>query len=258
MRTDMRAICAGFLGFVTLAALTPGAPHGQHAPTWARKGVDFRAACGDNDRKQCRPLRIPSPDGWSSVEVSYETDSKYPGLEFAALRVISEGRNLGQVLPVGTVENEIVWSPDSAAFFINGNSNGNGDYHVAVHQLNDSNLGPGRITKEVEEDMVRSFPPCRSKDLSVKDCTALLRDPGGYIGTAGLDWIGGSSEMVVMAEVTCSSSMGGIMCQVLGYEISVPSGKIMRRMEAKAFARRWQRSMEWKFHIPDPPEFSDK
>lgn len=45
------------------------------------------------------------------------------------------------------------------------------------------------------------------------------------------------------------------MCQVLGYEIEVPSGRILRRMQPKEFARRWQHSMAWKFNDPGPPEF---
>ncbi len=51
--------------------------------------------------------------------------------------------------------------------------------------------------------------------------------------------------------------MGGIDCQVLGYEIEVPSGKILRRMESKEFARRWQHSMAWKFEDPGPAEFKE-
>jgi hypothetical protein len=50
--------------------------------------------------------------------------------------------------------------------------------------------------------------------------------------------------------------MGGIMCQVMGYEVSVPGGTIARRMEASEFARRWQPSMAWKFNIPDLPEYA--
>ena len=49
----------------------------------------------------------------------------------------------------------------------------------------------------------------------------------------GIDWIHGSSGVVVMAEVPCSTYMGGVMCQVLGYELSMPSGKIVRRMEPR-------------------------
>jgi hypothetical protein len=64
--------------------------------------------------------------------------------------------------------------------------------------------------------------------------------------------------MVVMTEIPCSSRFGGIMCQILGYEIEVPSGEILRRMEPKEFERRWQHSMAWKFWIPDPPELRTK
>jgi hypothetical protein len=57
-----------------------------------------------------------------------------------------------------------------------------------------------------------------------------------------------------MAEMNESSIVGGILSQVLGYEVEIPSGKILRRMEAKEFAELWQHSMAWKFEIPDPPE----
>jgi hypothetical protein len=50
--------------------------------------------------------------------------------------------------------------------------------------------------------------------------------------------------------------MGGIMCQVLGYEVDAKSGKILRRMEAKEFAKSWQHSMAWKFRIPERPTFA--
>lgn len=225
-------------------------------PTWAKKGTTFRVGCS-RPFKECRPLRIPSPDGKSIVEISYNTTPDYPDIEVAVLRVTTLGKDVGEVEPVGSVESELTWSPDSKAFFINGNNNGNTDYHVAVHVLDDPHLGPGYIAREVEQDMVRSFPPCRAKD-PIDSCAKLEASPEDYIGTAGIDWLGNSSEMVVMAEVTCSSSVGGIMCQVLGYEVEVPSGKILRRMEPKAFARRWQHSMAWRFRDPGPPEFKDK
>ena len=52
--------------------------------------------------------------------------------------------------------------------------------------------------------------------------------------------------------------MGGIPGQALGYEIEIPTGKILDRMGAEEFAERWQHSMAWKFDIPDPPEYSAK
>src|ERR1035438_1853508 len=224
--------------------------------TWSKKGVTFPVGC-NRPFKDCKPLRLPSPDAKSVVEISYNTTPDYPDTEVASLHVTTLGKDVGEVEPVGSVESELTWSPDSKAFFVNGSNNGNTDYHVAVHLLDDPHLGPGYITREVAQDMVRSFPPCRAKN-PIHNCAELEANPEDYIGTAGIDWAGNSSEMVVMAEVTCSSSVGGIMCQVLGYEVEVPSGKILRRMRPKEFTRRWQHSMAWKFNDPRPAEFKDK
>jgi hypothetical protein len=240
----------------TIFFLVSAASLAADKPIWAKKGVTFSVGCS-GPFKGCRAFRVPSPDGKNAVEITYQATPDYPDIEVASLRVTKLGRNIGDVGPVASVQDELTWSPDSKAFFINGNNNANGWDLVAVHLLDDPGLGPGDITREVEQDMVRSFPPCQAKDPR-DDCAALAAKPDDYIGVVGLDWIGNSSRIVVMAEVPCSSSMGGIMCQVLGYEIDVPSGKILRRMEAKEFARRWQRSMAWKFHIPDPPEYESK
>jgi hypothetical protein len=239
------------LAVVSLAKPTP------NKPIWAKKGVTFSVACNGRPFDGCRPLRIASPDGNSAVETSYDTTPDYPDIEVARLRVLTLGKYVGEVQPVGSVDSELTWSPDSKAFFINGNDNANGDDHLAVHLLSDPALGPGYITRDVVQDMARSFPPCEAKD-PINICAELAADPAGYIGVAAVDWIRGSSEIVVMAEVPCSSSMGGIMCQTLGYEVEVPSGKIMRRMEAKEFATRWQHSMAWKFEDIGSPEFQTK
>jgi hypothetical protein len=245
--------CAGLVTFV----LVSFASTRPNKTIWAKKGVTFSVGCATRPFVDCRPLRIPSPDGKSAIEVSYDTTPDYPDLEVARLRVTAVGKYVGEVEPVGSVESELTWSPDSKAFFINGNDNANGDDHLAVHLLSDPALGPRYITRDVVQDMARSFPPCEAKD-PINICAELAADPDGYIGVSALDWIHDSSEIVVMAEVPCSSSMGGIMCQVLGYEVQVPSGKILRRMEAKEFARRWQHSMAWKFEDIGPPEFQTK
>jgi hypothetical protein len=237
-------------------ALVSAAKSNANNPVWAKKGTAFLPGCSRPFRR-CRPLAIPSPDGSSAVEITYNASSDYPDIEIATLRVTMFGRNIGQVQPVASVEDEITWSPDSKAFFMNGNENANGWEHVAVHILDEPNLGPGYITRAVEQDMVRSFPPCQATN-PIDNCSELAAKPEDYIGVVGLDWIGDSSRIVVMAEVPCSSSMGGITCQVLGYEIEVPSGRILHRMEPKEFARRWQHSMAWKFHDPGPPEFVAK
>jgi hypothetical protein len=253
-----RAIAFTFCGALsaTFGVVSAANPK-PNKPIWAKKGVTFPVTCLNRPFHECRPLRIPSPDGNSSVEISYDTFPDYPEIEVARLRVVTLGKYVGDVKPVGIVDSELSWSPDSTGFFINGNDNGNGDDYLAVHLLNEPALGPGYITRQVEEDMARSFPPCEAKD-PIDTCAKLAADPKSYIAVVGLDWINKSSGIVVMAEVPCSGSMGGIMCQVLGYEIEVPSGNVLRRMEAKEFARRWQHSMAWKFQDIGPAELQTK
>ncbi|HTZ75430.1 MAG TPA: hypothetical protein VMB47_16020 [Candidatus Aquilonibacter sp.] len=174
------------------------------------------------------------------------------------LTVVRDRRPIGTVGVTGTVDDEILWSPNSQALFISGNNNANSDYHFAVYRVSQSKVEVvDDVAQEALQDMVRSFPPCRAKD-PIANCAELAKAPDDYIGTAAIDWLPDSSGIVMMAEVTCSSSMGGIMCETLGYEIEIPSGKILRRMEPKDFAKRWQQSMAWKFQDPGPPEFADK
>jgi len=233
-----------------------GAGLDARGPAWSKKGADFPAACyNEKDWGECKPLQVRSPDGKSVVVVGYKNDPEEQDIKEASVTVFSNGKKLGEVVPVGLVDDEIVWSPDSKAFFITGNSNANAWDAVAVHRIDDPELGPGFVTGEVEKDMARSFPPCRAKYYHPDNCAHLAAHPHEYIGVLGLDWVGGSSGIVVMAEVPCSSYFGGIMCQVLGYEVEVPSGKILKRMEPKEFKRLWQKSMAWKFRIPDAPEY---
>jgi hypothetical protein len=230
----------------------------QKSSRWAKKGTVFPSSCPPFTG--CESLRILSPNGKSAIEVTYKAGVQhvYPlgDIDFreVSLRVTSSGRFLGEIQPVGEAENEITWSPDSKAFFINGSDNSYTENPVAFHYLDDPNLGPGYDTDAVARDMVRSFPPCKVKNPS-ETCGEEAANPKDFINAVGIDWIRGSSRVVVMAEVPCSTYMGGVMCQVLGYELSMPSGKIVRRMEPKEFAQRWQRSMAWTFRIPEPAEF---
>jgi hypothetical protein len=233
----------------------------QNAPIWSKKGVTFPINCLLVE--SCQTLRIPSPDAKNTIQVTYQKSTDYSAgypieVETPSLQVAGPGTHATSAPILVGVDDEIAWSPDSKCFFINSNYNGYADEIVAVHCVNQPNLGPSHVTQQVEQDMARSFPPCKAVFISRDQCTQMVADPGSYLGVVGLDWIHGSSEMVVMAEVPCDSLYGGIMCQVLGYEIAVPSGKILRRMEPKEFAKEWQHSMAWKFRVPDPPEYKPK
>ena len=78
-----------------------------------------------------------------------------------------------------------------------------------------------------------------------------MNDPED-VNVAAVAWTRGSSAIIVMAEMPCSSSrFGGVM-------LDATSGKILRRRQPKEFAREWQPSMAWKFHDPGLPEYKGK
>ena len=60
---------------------------------------------------------------------------------------------------------------------------------------------------------------------------------------------------MVLAQVPCTSNFGGISCQSMGYEVEVPSGKILKRIPPAEFKKEYQKFMEQKYEIPEPPQY---
>jgi hypothetical protein len=60
---------------------------------------------------------------------------------------------------------------------------------------------------------------------------------------------------VVLAQVPCTSNYGGISCQSMGYEVEVPSGKILKRLQPAEFKKTYQKFMEQKYDVPIPPQY---
>jgi hypothetical protein len=101
--------------------------------------------------------------------------------------------------------------------------------------------------------MVATFPPCRALNADDSNCKRMEADPD--FNMSALTWTQSSSSIVVFAEVPCSSSYGGIMCQVQGYELDAKTGQIMKRMDVRELKRGWQSSAAWNIRIPEPPEY---
>jgi hypothetical protein len=181
----LQALCAAAL---TAFALFSVASSMANPPIWAKKGVSFRASCDADDRKECKPQRIASPDGKSAVEVSYNTIPDHPDIVLASLRVVSLGRARGEVQLVGSIEDEVTWSPDSKAFFINGNENADAWDLLAVHMLDDPQLGPGYIAHDVKQDTFRSLHPARS--IHPPSMTALNSEPSHTTTSGSWGWTG--------------------------------------------------------------------
>jgi hypothetical protein len=261
---------------MSIAGLSAGAPRALAAtPTWAKKAVGFPEQCwsyGDYKFQDCKPVRIPSPDGRSSVDVFYRpvVVTKDDHILQAFLRVTTPTQGAQEAaLPEGFQKVDLLWSPDSKEFFVNG---GNGGaywgFWVYVYQA-DHPTSPIDIAAKAQSDMLKAFPPCKaaypdaqdptgckSESRDVRACGSLESGPkfNPEYNMTGIDWVGPSS-ILVMSEVPCSSSYGGIMCQVMGYELEIPTGRILKRIDAKQLKLEWQKSMAWNFRIPDPPEY---
>jgi hypothetical protein len=238
---------------VVLVRPTPAA-HGER-PTWARKATAFQEKCTErSDFHKCKSLRIPSPDNKSSVEVAYKKDND---MMFAFLRLITPGKGIREIgVPCSNGNDELLWSPNSKAFFINGDcGSAISGFVVSVYLVDSANIDEGLdLTQEAMHDMVKSFPPCKALNHDPEECKVMQTDRE-YYNMSGIDWLEDSSGIVVMSEVPPTSRYGGIMGQVMGYELEVTSGKLLGRLNAKAFKMKWQKSMAWKFRIPDPPEY---
>jgi len=246
-------------------------------PTWAKKAVAFPEQCTEDgvDRYQdCKPIRILSPDGRSSIEVFYRpvfiADHR---ILQAFLRLTTPTQGTREAaIPEGFQKIDLLWSPDSKAFFLNG---GNGGaywgFWVYVY-LADDPTNPRDVTEDAQRDMLEEFPPCKAaypnsddaggckktSRLTDRTCMQAEADPKSSpeYNMTGIDWVNGS-VILVMAEIPCSSSHGSIMCQVMGYELQVPTGQILKRIDARQLKLRWQKSMAWEFRIPDPPRYCE-
>jgi len=246
-------------------------------PTWAKKATAFPQLCYPGKTQPCQLVRISAPDGKSRVEVIYREKSVSEADYLQAyLRVTAPGRGTHEVaLPESFQNVDLLWSPDSHAFFVDGDGDGapvSGSW-VYVYLVDDPK-GPRDVTGEAQRDMLKEFPACKAaypnsedaggckkisrRDIDVERCRETEANPNysPEYNMTGIDWVN-ASTILVMAEVPCDTAYGGIMCQVLGYELEVPTGRILKRIDAKHLKLSWQNSMGWNFRIPDPPLYCE-
>ena len=223
-------------------------------PIWAQKAATFLATC-DPD-VPCTSLRIPSPDGRSRVDVTYP---KSKGARQAELHVVSPGlRTRVVTAPCSNGDVELLWAPNSKAFFLNGGcGSAISGFYVYVYEVRSERSDLLDLTHKAKRDLIRSYPPCRAKNHDPRECQKMEHDDSYYNAT-GIDWVPGSSAMVVLTQIPCTSRYGGVMCSAMGYYIDIPTGNIRRRLTAEELKREWQSSMAWNFEIPDPPELESR
>ena len=214
-------------------------------PIWSKQATALDLSCGKH------PLPIASPDKKHLVEVLCQLQQ---GVDPTYTLLVKTGEHevYREALEDGAYE--ILWAPNSRAFFMNGGTSAYAGFFVTVYQLApDGKFQRFGVTRSAQLDMVATFPPCKAFNRDATDCARIARDP--QFNMSGIAWTRDSAAVQVFAEVPCSSSYGGIMCQVLGYELSVPSGRILKRLSARSTASRWRNSFAWKVRIPEPAAY---
>jgi hypothetical protein len=145
---------------------------------------------------------------------------------------------------------DVLWSLDSRFTAITGGINAY-TQSTRVFEITPSGVMLLDVFHEATADMLKSFPPCKSTGIDREDCERQEKNP--FFNYAAIAW-SNPNTLVVMSEIPCSSSRGIFMCQVVGYEIDVRTGHVLRRMDARQFKARWQHAMAWNFRIPESPE----
>lgn len=216
--------------------------HAADKPIWAKAATVLWPTRG-----RANPQRIGSPDGKTVLQVFPVRSSE----RFLRIHVSrEEGHSQDVDLDEGA--HELLWAPDSTAFLVNGSSSGYAGFFTTAYRFGPDGLRKLNFTENAQRDMVTSFPPCKASNRLEALCMTIERNP--EFNMSGLAWVG-PSQIAVIAEVPCVSSFGGIMCQIQGYVLGLPDGRIIERLPARELKTHWQKNMAWSMRIPDPPTY---
>jgi hypothetical protein len=192
--------------------------------------------------EEAKDLRIPAPD--KRIEAQVRPDGgKDEGMP--EVRIYRDGILVGKPITV-FAHPELLWAPDSKAFTITSTGGGLvGNWQTTVYQVGSDTITPVNASALVRRDLSRNYPPCFAYRNNPQPCTTSeikrMRQTLDWINVAAIKWIDESQRLLVVAQVPCSSGYGKNMCEYVGYEIAVPSGRILGRYRATEFQKRFGR-----------------
>jgi len=187
--------------------------------------------------EKAKDLTIPSPDKRRAVVVRPRSKEAGTDEVLPALYVVDDGvRIKPDIVPY--FHPELLWSPDSKAVAVS-SSNGSvlGTWRMLLYFVNRQAFHPLAVGQQVRADFARRYPPCLGETAT---CSArkLARDLS-WINVAAIRWLDDSRKLLVVAQVPCSPAYGKNQCAYEGYEVEVPTGKILARYGKEAFAKKW-------------------
>jgi hypothetical protein len=214
-------------------------------PIWSRAASVLDKSCGAKSEK------LLSPDRHSAIDIRCTLHKGDDPIYSLRIRTGTKGVF---ELPLPDGAHEIVWSPDSQSFFANGGESAYAAFFVKVYTVNEqTGVHELNITSLAQRDMLVTFPPCKAWNRDHDLCKQTEHNP--EFNMSALGWTPDSKAIFVFAEVPCSSSYGGIMCQVRGYQIAVPNGRILQRLSAQQVKQQWQTMAAWLIRVPESPKY---
>jgi len=165
--------------------------------------------------QQTRKVQIAAPD-----------KNKVVVIDGVRLLVVMGGKELPGIENegVGTLA-ELSWAPDSSAFFITWSDGGTvGTWRPSVYLIRKTRVHRVDVTKEIETHFGKQYA-CKEPE-----------EPN--IGA--IKWLKGSKNLLLVAEVPPHSTCPE-MGKVMGYIVSVPSGKIVEQFGSDKLKTVWGR-----------------
>jgi len=221
---------------------------------WSKQGTVLSFFQGYEGIGHVKPSRVYSPDHQKYVLLDFKADkgdgATIPDVAIPVVSIIAGKLTIPVDLDEEWVQVEVLWSPDSKNLALTGAFNAYTNSTKILHLTADGSQATP--LGELQKNMALLYPPCKALDALTDVCNA--DEDGVSFNYATVVWAN-PHTVVIMAEVPCSSSQGGIMCQVAGYELDTRTGRIANRMTARQLKQRWQSSLAFNLRIPTPPEW---
>jgi len=183
---------------------------------WSVLSVDLSA------RSLEGPFSITSPDSEKLVVIRNHYQ----------LAVLKRGKELAVPDEAGVHPlAELLWASNSRAFAITQSDGGIvGGWFVDVYLVSDVDISQMNVTEQVKKNFMMTY-----KCLIPEEPTANEQP-----NIAALKWLNGSSKLLLVAEVPPHSSCPE-MGKLMGYVVSIPSGRVLQRYEERELRKTWSR-----------------
>lgn len=226
---------------ICLVFLTGAAGCSAERILWAKGATHFGHECPPSRADSCILANVASPDHQIALEVRRTRDD----ISFEVVRGTKHFRlstPAGMDAEIGWYTGmEILWAPNSSAVSLAWSENA-----ITLASQIYVMTPDGPIPMDlgaVMADLVKDYPPC----VGNPGPCPINRDGKDY-NYLTVGWAA-PHTVALMGEVGESSSFGRNMAKVNGYEVDVPSGRIVRVLKPKAFKERWQSHMGWAFNV---------